>query len=303
MSSTEAFYAYLLHQKNYSIHTVNAYRRDLLAFEEYLNSNYENIPIEDADDQIIRSWLASLMENGLKATSIKRKKAALTTLFKFFIRQGIVKNIPTRGIRTPKPEKRLPAFIPESRMLRLFETDFFSIEDFEDLCQRMILETLYATGMRVSELVSLSDMSFDLNNGNIKVMGKRNKERLIPIHQDFQHMIRHYLNIREKAFGSKDGGNWFFLTKLGKKIYRKFVYRVIFSYLSTVTSMKKKGPHVLRHTFATHLLNEGADINAIKDMLGHSSLAATQFYTHNTIEQLKNVYKNTHPKSQKRRKS
>jgi integrase/recombinase XerC len=167
----------------------------------------------------------------------------------------------------------------------------------------MIIETLYMTGMRVSELVSLTDNSFDIPNNRIKVLGKRNKERFIPLHSKFSEMIHHYIILRNKNFDDILTDSSFFLTNKGQKIYRKFAYRVIFSYLSGITSMKKKSPHVMRHTFATHLLNEGADINAIKDILGHTSLAATQFYTHNTIEQLKNVYKKTHPKSQKRRKT
>jgi integrase/recombinase XerC len=302
MPAPEDFYAYLLHRKKYSPHTVEAYQRDITAFQEYLNVIYDEIAIEKADDGMIRSWLASLMESGLKATSIKRKKAALTTYFKYLLRNGVLEKIPGRHLRTPKTERSLPAFVPVSQMIRLFETDFYHIDNYEDLRNRMILETLYVTGIRVSELVSLKDKSFDLQNEHVKVMGKRKKERIIPVHRMFSQMVEHYVQFRNNTFASVDTDDSFFLTKKGKKIYREFAYRVIFSYLSSVTSMKKKSPHVMRHSFATHLLNEGSDINALKDMLGHSSLAATQFYTHNTIEQLKTVYKKTHPKSQKRRK-
>ncbi len=302
MSSTEDFFTYLIHQKKYSLNTVQSYQRDITAFQEYLNSHYDGISIEKANEQIIRSWFVLMMEKGMKASTIKRKKAAVTTLFKYLIRQGIVRTIPTRTVRTPKTEQKLPVFIPEKKLQKLFEEDFYSIQNYEDLCNRMILETFYATGIRVSELVTLTNQSFDLSNGHIKVFGKRSKERLIPIHADFLNMIQYFMQVKENHFSTANVEDRFFLTQTGKKIYRKFVYRVIFSYLSTVTSQNKKSPHVIRHTFATHLLNEGADINAIKEILGHSSLAATQIYTHNTIEQLKNVYKKTHPKSQTRRK-
>jgi len=302
MQFTEQFYSYLLHQKKYSVHTVDAYKNDLESFTLFLGDTYEGFPVVQADEQMIRSWLASLMEKGIKPSSIKRKKASLTTFFKYCLKLGIIKKIPTKLIKTPKPEKRLPVFITENKIKLLFTADFFEIKDYNDLLSRMILETLYATGLRVSELVSLKDASFDLNIEHIKVLGKQNKERLIPIHRNFIQMIRQFISVRNLATDGIDTDDSFFLTIKGKKINRKFAYRVIFSYLSTITSMKKKSPHIMRHTFATHMLNEGADINAIKDMLGHSSLAATQFYTHNTIDQLKNVYKNAHPKSLKRRK-
>ena len=301
MYSTETFCSYLLHQKKYSHNTVEAYRRDLTEFESYLNLFYNGTTLNQCDDMIIRSWFAQLMEKGIKATSIKRKKAALTSFYKYLLKHNQIKKIPGKTVNTPKAEKRLPAFIPETKMDELFETDFFSITDYEDLRNRMILETFYATGIRVSELVSLTNLSFDIQKQHIKVVGKRNKERLVPLHPLYMKMIEHYNKIKNTTFANTDTEDSFFLTKKGKKIYRKFAYRVIFSYLSSVTSMKKKSPHVMRHTFATHLLNEGAEINAIKDMMGHTSLAATQLYTHNTIEKLKTVYKKAHPQSQKRR--
>ncbi len=302
MSSNQDFYNYLLHQKKYSLNTAEAYRRDLTEFETYLSMKYSDITPEGATETIIRSWFAQLMESGLKPSSIKRKKASLTTYYRFLFKTGIIRKIPSRNIRTPKPEKRLPVFVPESKMMELFETDFFEITDYEDLRNRTILETFYATGIRVSELVELKNTSFDLTGMKVKVLGKRNKERIIPLHPLFIKMLEQYNKIKLKTFeGTKTDEAWF-LTKKGKKIYRKLAYRVIFSYLSSVTSMMKKSPHVMRHTFATHLLNEGAEINAIKSFLGHTSLAATQLYTHNTIEKLKTVYKNTHPQSQKRRK-
>jgi len=303
MFSTEAFYSYLLHQKKYSPNTVDAYKRDIHAFQEYLNNTYSGIAVEQADEFMIRSWLAGLMESGMKPSSIKRKKAALTTFYKYCLKHQILTKIPSRQVITPRPGKRLPVFIPETGIVRLFETNFFDLKEYEDVRNRMMIETLYITGMRVSELVALTDESFDIPNNRMKVLGKRNKERLIPLHRKFSEMIHHYIMLRNKNFEDVLTDHSFFLTNKGKKIYRKFAYRVIISYLSGITSMKKKSPHVMRHTFATHLLNQGADINAIKDILGHTSLAATQFYTHNTIEQLKTVYKKTHPKSQKRRKT
>jgi integrase/recombinase XerC len=302
MSFTESFYSYLLHQKKYSANTVAAYKNDIESFGEYLKREYEGMSIEEVEDTIARSWFATLMEDGLKAISIKRKKASLTAYFKYLLKQGKVSRNPVKNITTPKPEKRLPSFVPESKIKELFSVDFFEISEYSDLRNRMILETLYLTGMRVSELTSLRDSSFDFSNNQLKVIGKRDKERLIPVLNIYKKMTEHYLEIRNTHFYGHITEDSFFLTEKGKKICRKFAYRVIFSYLSSVTSMKKKSPHVMRHTFATHLLNEGAEINAIKDILGHTSLAATQIYTHNTIEKLKRVYNDAHPHNQKRRK-
>jgi len=301
MPYTQDFFNYLLHQKKYSNNTVEAYNSDLSEFRLFLETTYSGTDIDSANEFMIRSWFAGLMEKGLKPTSIKRKKASLTTYYKYLLKEGILKKIPSKNITTPKPEQRLPVFVSEAKIMKLFESDFFEITDYEKLRDRMILETFYATGMRVSELTELTDSSFDFSNMRVKVLGKRNKERLIPLHPMYIKMAKRYNKIKYETFEEIKTEGSFFLTKKGKKIYRKLAYRIIFSYLSTVTSMKKKSPHVMRHTFATHLLNEGAEINAIKDLLGHSSLAATQLYTHNTIEKLKTVYKNAHPQSQKRR--
>jgi integrase/recombinase XerC len=302
MPYTQDFFNYLLHQKKYSSNTVDAYRRDLHEFQLFLETIYPGTTIDSATEFMIRTWFAGLMETGLKPSSIKRKKASLTTYYKYLYKEGKIKKIPSKNITTPKPEKRLPVFVPEGKIMKLFEADFFEISDYEHLRDRMILETFYATGMRVSELTELTDSSFDLSGMKVKVLGKRNKERIIPLHPLYVKMAEQYNKVKNEAFVQMKIDHSFFLTKKGKKIYRKLAYRIIFSYLSSVTSMKKKSPHVMRHTFATHLLNEGAEINAIKDLLGHSSLAATQLYTHNTIEKLKTVYKNAHPQSQKRRK-
>lgn len=302
MYPIEDYYKYLLHQKKYSVLTVDAYRNDIHSFHTFLKHHYDAIPLEEVTDFIIRSWFSDMIDQGMKPSSIKRKKAALTSMYRYLMKQGIIQKNPCRYVSTPKSGKRLPVFVPEIKLRVLFETDIFLLTDYEDLRNRMILETLYVTGMRVSELTSLTDQSFDISNAICKVLGKRNKERNIPIHPLFIEMINHYTKLRKKTFAEKDVENSFFLTKNGKKLYRRLAYRIVFSYLSSITFMKKKSPHVMRHTFATHMLNEGAEINAIKDILGHASLAATQLYTHNTIDKLKSIYKNSHPQSQKRRK-
>lgn len=292
------FLHYLLHEKNYSTLTIDAYKRDITDFIEFINNRFDITNISDLRSEHIRSWFAYLVDQSYEPSSIKRKKATIATFYKFLLKNKIVSQNPVKFTKIPRQPKKLPVFIPEQYMDVLFEKDFFQIKDYSKLRDRMIIETLYATGMRVSELIQLTDDSFDLNGSYVRVIGKGNKERLIPLLIPFKNMITHYQNVRNNFFNNQKTDNAFFLTNKGKKIYRRLVYRIIFLYLSNKISLSKKSPHVMRHSFATHLLNKGADLNTIKELLGHSSLAATQIYTHNTIEKLKKVYNRAHPKSQ-----
>jgi len=242
---------------------------------------------------MIRSWIVQLMESGISTRSINRKITTLKTYFKFQLRKDAIKVNPMLKVQSPKTSKRLPVFIDQNKMELLFEEQNFG-KEFADLRDRLLLELLYSTGMRLSELVGLTDNSIDQFQSQLKVLGKRNKERIIPFTPKLKATIKEYLDERNKTFPS---ANSFFVTDSGKPIYPKFVYRVVTRRLAAVTTLDKKSPHVLRHTFATHMLNNGADINSVKELLGHANLSATQVYTHNTIEKLKKVYKQAHPRA------
>ncbi len=300
MNILDDFMILLRLQKNYSEHTIESYTNDLTSFHDYLKSNYEIDSWLDVEDYHIRSWFAEMIGSGIKPSTIKRKKASLSSFFKYLLVKGYVKKNPIKLISTPKLAKRLPEFVSEKNVQSLLEIDFFSIKTYSELLPRMILETFYATGIRVSELVGLKNQSIDKSRLTIKVLGKGGKERVLPIHPEFLKMIEHFNEIKQETFGDNKS-EFFFVTTKGKKIYRELVYHITSTCLAEINSISKKSPHILRHTFATHLLNEGAELNAIKELLGHSNLSATQLYTHNTIEKLKFVYKNTHPQSKKRR--
>jgi len=238
--------------------------------------------------------MVELMDSGLKPRSINRKLSTLKTYFRFLKREGIVAVNPAHRISGPKMEKKLPVFVEEKQMDNLLEDIEFT-SDFIGTRDKLILELLYATGMRVSELTSLKHNSVDHYNGTIRVLGKRNKERIIPVPEAILQDIKTHLAIKEQE-GISFEGDFLLHKSSGKKVNQKVAYDVVNHYLGLVTTLRKKSPHVLRHTFATHMLNNGADLNAIKEILGHASLAATQVYTHNTIEKLKNIHKQAHPR-------
>jgi integrase/recombinase XerC len=235
------------------------------------------------------------MEHDISARTVNRKITTLKSFFKYLIRESIITDNPMIKIISPRISKRIPAFVEKDKMDILFDKIDFG-EDFEGVRDKLIVGIFYMTGMRLSELVNLTLFDVDLQKRLIKVLGKRNKERLIPFTVSMEKPIIDYLKLRSEVISDSEN-KFFFLTKKGEKIYQKLVYRIINHYLGIVTTLDKKSPHVLRHTFATHMLNNGADLNAIKELLGHSNLAATQIYTHNTIEKLKNVYKLSHPKA------
>jgi integrase/recombinase XerC len=291
----ERFLQYIKFEKRYSPHTVTSYENDLSQFESYLINEYNIKEIIETDYLQIRSWLVNLMEKGITARSVNRKITTLKTFFKFCVKEGVLKENPMLKILSPKISKRLPVYVEKEKMDLLFDKVDFG-EGFIAARNRLIVETFYMTGMRLSELVNLLDADIDVSQNNIKVLGKRNKERLIPFSNSLRKNISEYRKLRSELSVGYDV-KYFFITEKGKKVYQKLVYRLINYYLSVVTTLDKKSPHILRHTFATHMLNNGADLNAIKELLGHANLSATQVYTHNTIEKLKKVYKQSHPKA------
>lgn len=295
---TERFLEYLAFEKRASRHTVVSYGNDLRQFSEWLLAEFNIEDPASAQSVHVRGWLSALMEQGISARSVNRKKTALQTYYKFLLKEGSITENPVKRVISPKTSKRLPVYVEEHQMEALFlQTGNPEGMDFHTLRDVLILEMFYATGMRCSELVQLSDRDIDQSGMTVRVLGKRNKERLIPFGPALSALIGKYLSLRETTFNNIPPEGHFFLTDKGKKIYQKFAYRVVNAYLSSITTMEKKSPHVLRHTFATHMLNKGADLNAIKELLGHANLSATQIYTHNTIDKLKNIYKQAHPKA------
>lgn len=292
----DSFMSYLEYEKRYSMHTCSAYRLDLEQFLSFVRNEFEVNSEDSITDQMIRSWLASLMDNGLTAKSINRKTSSVKSFFKYLSRHGVIKNNPSLKIQGPKQKKRLPIFIEESKMDLLSKVEFDE-DSFVEYRDKLVIELFYSTGMRRAELIGLTLEQIDLELGQLKVLGKRNKERILPLIPQMIQNLNKYIYLRKNEFEDYEISDHLFLTEKGKKMYPKLVYSIVNSYLSTVSTQDKKSPHVLRHTFATHMLNNGADLNAVKELLGHASLAATQVYTHNTIEKLKKVYQQAHPKA------
>ncbi|MDG2343165.1 MAG: tyrosine-type recombinase/integrase [Flavobacteriales bacterium] len=282
------FLAYLKLEKRYSGHTLIAYEIDLFQFKDYLMSIYKEENINNIDSTYVRSYMVELLSQNNSKSTVARKISALKSIFKYFLKKQLIKESPVSNITTPKVEKRLPNFIKEAEMQQLFNGDLFE-NNTNGLRDRLILSILYQTGIRLSELIGLK--CSDVSKQEIKVTGKRNKQRIVPLSRSLQELVAQYENVSE-------GKNsiWFLNTDNSDKLYEKFVYRKVNYYLSMVSSKQKKSPHILRHTFATHMLNNGADLNAIKELLGHESLSATQVYTHNTFEKLKSIHKQSHPR-------
>ncbi len=284
------FITYLSSEKRFSEYTIKSYTTDLKQFISFLSSEFQIIDeINEISFQIIRTWIASLLEKGLSPRSVNRKISTLKTYFKFLIREGELVENPMMKVVAPKSKKRLPVFIEEDQIASLLNEVQFE-EGFVGQRNRLIIELFYVTGIRLSELINIKISDVDFNNQSIKVLGKRNKERIIPLSSTTINSLNNFIENNQK--------NDFLFTNLdGMKLYTKLVYRLVNKYIAKISSVNKKSPHILRHTFATHMLNNGADINAIKELLGHANLSATQVYTHNTIEKLKTVYKQAHPRA------
>lgn len=290
----DLFLRYLEFEKRLSKHTLIAYETDLLQFSAFLKNTYETEDPSQANYGMIRSWVAQLVEEKNEPRSVNRKIASLRAFFKYLLRQGTISKDPLLKIKVLKTQKRLPSFVREEEMNQLLDQVVFT-DSFEGHRDKLIMELFYGSGMRLAELLQLSDKSINFKNRTLKVLGKRNKERVIPFSESLVQIIKDYQQARDKML-AKSEHSLLLVTDDGKPAYRMMVQRIVRKYLST-TSSDKKSPHVLRHTYATHLLNKGAEINAVKDLLGHSSLAATQVYTHNTMEKLKKTFEQAHPKA------
>lgn len=288
----ESFFRYLQFEKRFSPHTLTAYKGDLTSFSEYIKVQFELDDINNVSHSFIRSWIVFLMDTGMKSKSINRKISTLKSYYRFLQREGLISQSPMNKVISPKVPKRLPQFVEQSNMDMLLN-DVDIEPGFIGIRNRLIIELFYATGMRLAELISLKDIDVNSSNLQLKVLGKRNKERIIPISEHLLEIMNAYSEEKNKNGISSD---FYFCKEDGSALYTKYVYRLVKEELTKVTTLQKKSPHILRHTFATHMLNNGAELNAIKEILGHSSLAATQVYTHNSIEKLKNIYKQAHPK-------
>ena len=289
----EAFLDYLRFERNYSEHTVVAYETDLRQFGDFLKSVGEELDYTNVDSDLIRSWVVTLM-NSSKSTSVNRKLSSLRSFYRFLMKRGKTTVNPLAKITGPKNSKPLPTFLRENDMDRLLDEISYG-EGFEAVRDRMILETFYATGMRLSELVGLNDTDVDFSAMQMKVTGKRNKQRLIPFAGELAADLREYIIIRNETIPERSDA--FFVLKNGKRMYPEKVYGIVRRNLAKVVSVKKKSPHVLRHTFATAMLNHEAELKSVKELLGHESLATTEIYTHTTFEELKKVYEQAHPRA------
>ena len=289
----EEFIHYLTYEKRYSPHTIKNYISDLSQLRSFLQATFEIEEIESALHPHLRSWSVSLMEDDKTARTVRRKISATRTYFRWLRKYHNIKSDPTLKLILPTIPKRLPTVVEEDQMMQLSTRGLFP-ETFEGMRDRAIIEMFYHTGMRSAELLGLKDFDIDYHQKTIKVLGKRNKERIIPVSEELLDVIGSYASFREEL-SQVDSDGHFFVNARGRKLYPKLVYKVVNNYLGIVSSQRKKSPHVLRHTFATHMLNRGADLNAIKELLGHASLAATQIYTHNTVEKLKNIHRDAHP--------
>jgi integrase/recombinase XerC len=293
MLCKDEFLSYLRFEKRYSAYTIESYKNDLCQYHSFcLEAGSKDIVL---DHRIIRMWIVSLLEKGITARSVNRKLSTLKTFSKYLIREGLLQSNPLEKVLKPKMSKRIPSFVDQEKLNDVLDNFDFG-DNYPGNRNQVIIEILYQTGIRRSELVGLKTTSIDFQENNLRVLGKRNKERIIPLNPDLARRIKMYMNLRDEIFP----GNlveYLFLTSEGEPIYPKLVYRLVNQFLKMVTTLEKKSPHLLRHTFATHLLNKGADINAIKELLGHANLAATQVYTHNTFEKLKDIYKQAHPRA------
>jgi integrase/recombinase XerC len=302
---SERFIRYIQFEKRYSPHTVSAYQSDLDQFFTFLNNPEKKEPAPPVaithPDQIthhhIRNWMVHLMDHDVIARSVNRKIATLRKYFKFLLREGVITINPTSKINTQKVPKNLPVVVEDVKLTQMLDDGEAFGHDFKGIRDKLIIEMLFGTGMRLSELLGVKDTDINAYEGTVKVLGKRNKERIIPINNELKLLITEYQELKKQQHFFGNNSLTLIVTDKGANAYAKLIYLTVHKYLSTISTQNKKSPHVLRHTFATSLLNRGADLNAIKELLGHANLSATQIYTHNSVERLKNIYKQAHPKA------
>lgn len=290
---TSRFYEYLQFEKHYSEHTIKAYRTDLEQFISYSNSSSDEDLMAGLTRQNLRGWIVFLLDQGISASSIHRKISSIRRFCQFMIQEGKLSINPAAGLNLPKKHKKETQFVPESQMEDLFDKVEFA-DNFEGIRDRFVIELLYHTGIRLAELLKIRINDLDIPGNLLKVNGKRNKERIIPFNDTLKENLFRYLEMRNRLNANED---FLIITESGGAPYPRLIYRIVHAYLSKVSSISRKSPHTIRHTFATHLLNRGADLGAIKELLGHSNLAATQIYTHNDINSLSKVYKRAHPRA------
>ena len=294
MSHQESFINYLKYEKRYSQLTAVAYKKDLDQFEEFYVKTVGDFNVEGINDKIVRGWVIELMEHGISARTVNKKISALKSFYKYLLRLEVIKENNLVNVIVPKVGKKLPQFVEEKNLDHLLDDGFFT-KDFEGFRDELMISLLYGAGIRLAELMHLKDADVYQAEFLIKVLGKRNKERIIPYPRSLSLLIEQYKQKRTELFGYPVES--LFLTSKGKPVYEKLIYRVVCMKLALVTTIDKKSPHVLRHSFATHLLNRGADLNAVKELLGHSNLSATQIYTHTSLDKIKKVYQQAHPRS------
>ena len=292
----QSFIDYLKFEKRYSPHTIRSYSDDLIQFFNFLHVQFGTAVVKEITQSFVRSWLASLKDDNVTARTINRKISTLKSFFKFQLKNGSIENTPMFNITSPKISKRLPVFIKEKDLADLTRGLKTGTENWDSLNTKMLITVFYSTGMRLSELINMKEKQIDFSRKQLKILGKGNKERLIPAGEELLTGIKDYINEKKRNFEQTD--DVLLVNNKGKKLYPKYAYNLVRNILTAeVKTLDKKSPHVLRHTFATHLMNNGANLDAVKELLGHASLASTQVYTHNTIEKLKNVYKKAHPKA------
>jgi len=296
MFYTQDFLDHLRFQKRFSDHTLKAYQKDLEIFSEFLLNSFEESDLTQVHHNMLRAWVVDLVEKDLARTSIKRKLSSLRSFYKYLLRQGLVKSNPAAQIVVPKPPRKLLRVVPEEDMLALLSMEVDE-SDYWMFAQSLILDLFYQCGLRLSELIELRLGDLRLEASYIKVTGKGSKQREIPLSNELVKSLNRFITGPRSSFQEQSQDGQVFLTKKGKKLYPKLVYNSVNAYLSLVTGIDQRSPHVLRHSFASHLLNRGADLNSVKELLGHSSLAATQVYTHNSIDRLKQMYNQAHPRA------
>src|ERR1700744_3600322 len=300
----ERFIKYIQFEKRYSPHTVLAYRSDLEQFFRFLNNPDDQDPAPEPvithpsqiTHHLIRNWMVALMNNELTARSVNRKIATLRKYFKFLLQEGVITINPASKINTPKAPKNLPVVVEDAKLTQMLDDKEIFTTDFKGVRDKLVIETLFGTGIRLSELLALKETDINVYEGTIKVLGKRNKERIIPVNSELKRLMADYVELKKNQ-NFDNNSLTLLVTNKGADAYPKLIHLTVQKYLSHISTQDKKSPHVLRHTFATTLLNRGADLNAIKELLGHANLSATQIYTHNSVERLKSIYKQAHPKA------